>query len=91
MVHEKMYVIFYNCYFHKYLRSYLPKWVITDVQLSNRDMKQTARTNADTKVSRHTSMEKSSRTAISKKRFNQMSTNLADSFLLLNERVEEQV
>ena len=30
-VHEKMYVIYYNCYFHKYLRGYVPKWVITDL------------------------------------------------------------
>jgi predicted transcriptional regulator len=86
-----MYVIFYNCYFHKYLRSYLPKWVITDVQSLNKEVKQTARTNADSKVSRHTSMEKSCRTAVSKKKFNLASTNLADSILLLNERVEEQV
>ena len=26
-----MYVVFYNCYFHKYLKSYIPKWVNTDI------------------------------------------------------------
>lgn len=30
-VHEKMYVIYYNCYFHRYLKGYVPKWVITDL------------------------------------------------------------
>ena len=28
-----MYIIFYNCYFHKYLKLYVPKWVITDIQV----------------------------------------------------------
>lgn len=32
MLHEKMYVVYYNCYFHKYLKTYLPKWVITDLE-----------------------------------------------------------
>lgn len=26
-----MYVVFYNCYFHRYLKNYIPKWVITDL------------------------------------------------------------
>lgn len=26
-----MYVIYYNCYFHRYLKGYVPKWVITDL------------------------------------------------------------
>jgi hypothetical protein len=30
-VHEKMYVVYYNCYFHRFLKNYIPKWVITDL------------------------------------------------------------
>lgn len=30
-VHEKMYVVYYNCYFHRYLKCYIPRWVITDL------------------------------------------------------------
>ena len=26
-----MYVIYYNCYFYRYLKGYVPKWVITDL------------------------------------------------------------
>lgn len=29
-----MYVVFYNCYFHKYLKIYIPKWVNTDIYVS---------------------------------------------------------
>ena len=26
-----MYVIYYNCYFYRYLKGYVPRWVITDL------------------------------------------------------------
>lgn len=29
-VHEKMYVVYYNCYYYKYLKFYIPKWIDTD-------------------------------------------------------------
>ena len=35
-VHEKLYVVFYNCYFHKYLKHYVPRWVQTDPLHSQR-------------------------------------------------------
>lgn len=25
-----MYIIYYNCYFYKYLKPFVPRWVVTD-------------------------------------------------------------
>lgn len=25
-----MYIIYYNCYFYKYLKLFVPRWVVTD-------------------------------------------------------------
>jgi len=35
-----MYVVFYNCYFHKYLKQHVPKWVITDIKKDKKDKKE---------------------------------------------------
>ena len=29
-IHEKMYVVYYNCYFYKYLTKHIPKWIDTE-------------------------------------------------------------
>lgn len=34
--HEKMYIVFYNCYFYRYLKPYIPKWVLTDFCTKNK-------------------------------------------------------
>lgn len=70
ILHEKLYVVFYNCYFHKYLKHYVPKWVITDIP--NTPRKDTAnkstRSNSNTKGRSYSSLSKShSTTANSKK------------------------
>ena len=26
-----MYIIYYNCYYYKYLKPFVPRWVVTDV------------------------------------------------------------
>lgn len=26
-----MYIIYYNCYYHKHLKPFVPRWVVTDV------------------------------------------------------------
>ena len=29
-IHEKLYIVYYNCYFYKYIANYVPKWFNTD-------------------------------------------------------------
>lgn len=29
-IHEKMYVVFYNCYYYREVKSYIPKWLDTE-------------------------------------------------------------
>ena len=85
MLHEKLYVVFYNCYFHKYLKHYVPKWVITDIP--NTPRKDTAnkstRPNSSTKNRSYSCLSKSHSTAASKAAQSH-NDSLADSCLFLN-------
>jgi hypothetical protein len=86
-VHERMYVVFYNCYFHKYLKPYVPKWVITDAtELPKRPASPPTRTKTaqKTAASRSASLP---RTPVASKKFERVS-DLGDSCLFLNEKVE---
>jgi hypothetical protein len=42
LAHEKMYIIFYNCYFHSYIRSNVPRWILTDYKTSLKNVEKTA-------------------------------------------------
>lgn len=42
LAHEKMYIIFYNCYFHTYVRSNVPRWILTDSKNSAKYVEKTA-------------------------------------------------
>ena len=33
-----MYIVYYNCYFYKYLKNVVPKWVVTDIQAHNHQL-----------------------------------------------------
>ena len=83
-----MYVVFYNCYFHKYLKPYVPKWVITDAaELPRRPHSPPTRpkTTQKTAVSRTASLP---RTPARRGKAEKVS-DLGDSCLFLNEKVEE--
>lgn len=30
-----MYIVYYNCYFYKCLKPYVPRWVVTDIVENN--------------------------------------------------------
>lgn len=30
LIHEKMYVVYYNCYTYKEVKPYVPKWIDTE-------------------------------------------------------------
>lgn len=32
-----MYIVYYNCYFYKCLKPYVPRWVVTDIVETNRN------------------------------------------------------
>lgn len=86
-VHERMYVVFYNCYFHKHLKPYVPKWVITDAaELPKRPASPPTRpkTTQKTAASRSASLP---RTPVLGKKLERLS-DLGDSCLFLNEKVE---
>ena len=88
-----MYVIYYNCYFHKFLKNYVPKWVITDLINKRRNrilspQKEKTNNRADTsKLKSSFSTAKTKSTTPAKASQN----NMEDSCLFLNEKIEESV
>jgi len=41
-----MYIIYYNCYFYKYLKPFVPRWVVTDLSNpENKTIEKTPSTN----------------------------------------------
>ena len=89
-----MYVVFYNCYFHRYLKNYVPKWVLTDVRLSRFSAPQKesgkstlSRTGTSSTKNRSFSSVKEKKEAKSSVKM----SDLGESCLFLKERVEEEV
>jgi hypothetical protein len=85
VLHEKLYVVFYNCYFHKYMKRYIPKWVITDVPASPRkDTTKSTRPNSTAKVTPSCSSKTRSVSNFSKKLAYSSGSNMSDSCFFLN-------
>ena len=86
-----MYVVFYNCYFHRYLKNYIPKWVITDLMVTRRyetpvkDSSKSTMSRTATSKMRSFSMTKT-RTP---KKEKEVECNMAESLLFLNPKVED--
>lgn len=92
MLHEKLYVVFYNCYFHKHLKRYIPKWVITDIPESPR--KDTTKSTRPNSTAKYTQTATNKCRSASMKKKQPLAYNngcLADSCIFLNENVEEEV
>jgi hypothetical protein len=89
IIHEKLYVIYYNCYFHKYLKQYIPKWVITDFPSTPRkDTSKSTRSNSSTKARTFNSLSKTKSFNSTKSKKPLMSSStMGDSCLFLNSRV----
>lgn len=93
-VHEKMYVIYYNCYFYRYLKGYVPKWVITDLLAHKKyasSVRETEKSLSRTATSKGSnfSLEKNKNIAYFKGK-GEISQNMAESTLFLNnDRVQQ--
>ena len=89
-----MYVIYYNCYFHRYLKNYIPKWVITDLLAHRRyetpqkdSNKSTLARTGTSKLRSFSSVKfRDNLTSVKKK---ELEENLGESCLFLNEKQEE--
>ena len=89
-------MVYYNCYFHRYLKSYIPKWVITDL-LAHRRYETPQKDSAKSTLSR-TGTSKLRSLSSTKPKPNSVSSkkkiveeNLGESCLFLNAKVEEEL
>jgi hypothetical protein len=88
-----MYVVFYNCYFHKYLKIYVPKWVITDINVWEGRSATPQKDSAQSTLSRSGTAKKRSfsttRGKIETGAKGKMLQDLGESCLFLNQQQEE--